>query len=259
MPARPAHPADTWRAPKPDADAPPWRPGPSRPVIGITTDIADPAPEGAPPKLRATLSLTYIRAVTAAGGLPVLLPPVLELAYEFARRCDAFVFTGGDDPRTEPFGEPTHPKATPVHPDRQAFEIALLDELLRRPAAPVLGVCLGMQMMALHAGGALHQHMPDVLPTAEDHRHDATHPIKTVIEPHPVIEPGAVTSHHRQAVRAPGRLRVVAVAPDGVIEAIDDPARPFYVGVQWHPERTAFEPLGATIFARLVQAARADR
>ena len=67
------------------------------------------------------------------------------------------MFIGGDDPRTEPFGEPTHPKATPVEPERQAFETALLEELQRRPGAPVLGVCLGMQMMALHAGGKLNQ------------------------------------------------------------------------------------------------------
>jgi putative glutamine amidotransferase len=202
--------------------------------------------------------MTYIHAVVAAGGTPVLLPPVPALAHEFSRRCDAFLFTGGDDPRTEPFGEPTHPSATPVHPERQEFEVALLNELQRRPAAPVLGVCLGMQMMALHAGGALNQHMPDDVATAEQHRHDSTHDITTSIEPHPLLAPGPVTSHHRQAVRTAGRLRVVAVAPDGIIEAIDDPARPYYLGVQWHPERTAFEPLGAGLFARLIRAARPE-
>lgn len=260
MSSRPTHPADAWRA-KADSDAAAhWRAGRTRPLVGITTDIVTPEPSpGAAPRPRATLPLTYVNAVAAAGGVPVLLPPVLEMVHEYARRCDAFVFTGGDDPRTESFGVPTHPAAVPVHPDRQAFEIALLAELQRRPAAPVLGVCLGMQLMALHAGGTLNQHMPDDVPTAADHRFDATHAIRTVVEPHPVIAPGAVTSHHRQAVRLPGSMRIVAVAPDGIIEAIDDPSRPFYLGVQWHPERTAFEPLGAAIFAHLVQAARADR
>jgi putative glutamine amidotransferase len=145
-----------------------------------------------------------------------------------------------------------------MHAQRQEFEIALLAELQRRPAAPVLGVCLGMQLMALHAGGKLNQHMPDDTPTAEQHRNDAVHDIRLApgAAAHSLIAPGPVTSHHRQAVRDPGKLRIVARAPDGVIEAIDDPARPFYLGVQWHPERTAFEPLGKSIFLRLIQAAR---
>lgn len=265
MTTRPSNPNDPWRAVRPEVEPPAahWRASPIRPLVGITTDLADAssgsAMSPAPSRPRAIAAMTYINAVAAAGGVPVLLPPIADLAHEFARRCDAFVFTGGDDPRTEAFGEPTHPRATPVHSDRQTFEEALLAELHRRPAIPVLGVCLGMQMMALHAGGALNQHMPDDVPTADDHRHDATHPIVTVVEAHPVLESGPVTSHHRQAVRAPGRLRVVAHAPDGIIEAIDDPERPFYLGVQWHPERTAFEPLGARIFTRLVQAVRAER
>src|SRR5262249_36624142 len=162
--------------------------------------------------------------------------------------------TGGDDPRTEAFGEPTHPKTTPVHADRQAYETDLLQALEQRLAAPVLGVCLGMQMMALLAGGRLIQHLPDEGPTADPHSGDAVHLIRT-------LAPGAlgregsvaasVTSHHHQAVRDPGRLRVVALADDGVIEAIDDPARPFYLGVQWHPERTTDRAFGPALFARL--------
>lgn len=237
-----------------------WRSGPSLPVVGITSDLGEaPGLNGGPPRPRAVCAMTYIRAVAEAGGVPMVLPPIPELAHQYVRRCDAFVFTGGDDPRTEPFGHPTHPKATPVAPQRQAFEIALLDELRRRPAAPVLGVCLGMQMMALHAGGTLNQYMPDDTPTVELHRHDAVHPITIVpadAKAHGVLVAGQVTSHHRQAVRDAGSLRVVAVAPDGVIEAIDDPARAFYLGVQWHPERTAFEPLGNRLFRCLVEAAR---
>jgi putative glutamine amidotransferase len=258
MTTRPGQPNDPWRAGRVEPDAG-WRAGPLHPLVGITADLAEaPASPGDAPRPRATAPMTYVRAVVEAGGVPILLPPIAKLAHDYARRCDAFVFTGGDDPRTEPFGEPTHPRATPVHPDRQAFEVALLDELQARPAAPVLGVCLGMQMMALHAGGKLNQHMPDDTPTAEQHRHDAAHEIRPPADApaHSVIVPGMVTSHHRQAVRDAGRLRVIALAPDGIIEAIDDPARPFYVGVQWHPERTPFEPLGIRLFKRLVQAVR---
>ncbi len=197
--------------------------------------------------------MTYIRAVTDAGGLPVVLAPMPALVGEFLRYCDAFLFTGGEDPRTEPFGQPTHPKATPVHPQRQEFETALLDALNARPRTPVLGVCLGMQMLALHAGGRLNQHMPDSVPTADRHQGDRTHLIQPSV---PIVSAGEVTSHHTQSVEDPGRLRIVAKADDGVIEAVDDPARPFYLGVQWHPERTPFEPLGRALFVRLVEAAR---
>jgi putative glutamine amidotransferase len=158
----------------------------------------------------------------------------------------------------EEFGAPTHPQAKPMHPDRQAFETALLKALDARPQTPVLGVCLGMQMMALHAGGKVNQHLPDTLPTAAQHGGDSQHRVKAV-GANPALagaEAGPVTSHHHQAVENPGKLRVVAASEDGVIEAVDDPARAFYLGVQWHPERTALESLGQRLFEKLVEAAR---
>lgn len=226
-------------------------------LIGITTDITDPG-QGKP--LKADCSLAYARCIAAAGGIPILLAPILELVPHHARLCDGFVFTGGDDPRTEAFGAPTHPAAKPVHPDRQAYELALLD-LLRdaRPAAPVLGVCLGMQFMALHAGGRLNQHLPDSLPTAGQHR--GVHDVAGVGGRVPgfAVESGRVWSNHHQAIADPGTLKVAAASPDGVIEAVVGPDRPFYCGVQWHPERTADRGLGAGLFAALVGAIRPSR
>src|SRR5690606_30123082 len=168
--------------------------------------------------------------------------------------------TGGDDPDTEPFGEPTHPAARRIHPDRQRFETALLRALDQRREMPVLGICLGMQMMALAAGGRLNQHMPEDTPTHADHYDDRPHSLTRVCNGSVLWEAapqgaGVVTSWHRQAVRDPGRLRIVARAPDGVIEAIDDPGRAFYLGVQWHPERTSDPGLGIELFRRLVAAA----
>jgi putative glutamine amidotransferase len=224
------------------------------PLIGITTDIVDP---GSGKPLKADCSLAYASAIAAAGAVPILLPPIPALADAHASLCHAFVFSGGDDPRTEAFGVPTHPAAKPIHPQRQAYELRLL-ELLRtsQPRTPVLGVCLGMQMMSLHAGGTLYQHLPESLPTADQHR--GTHTILPAAASGLALRPGTVWSNHHQAVQSPGHLRILATSPDGVIEAVADLDRPFYCGVQWHPERTDNSDLGAGIFAQLAAAAGAS-
>lgn len=222
------------------------------PLVGITVDV-----EARDERVRLACAAAYADAVAAAGGTPLLLPPIVEHAALHARLFDAFVLTGGDDPVMEAFGEPTHPAARPLHPRRQRYELALLAALDARREAPVLGVCLGMQLMALHAGGRLDQHMPDTTPTASGHW-GADHTVAPAADaPGSLRLEGVVRSHHRQAVRDAGAMRVIARAPDGVIEAIDDPGRGCYFGVQWHPERTADTRVGAAIFSRLVGAIRA--
>lgn len=230
------------------------------PIVGITADIIEAVPPShARPK--AGQAMTYLNAVVQAGGVPILLPPIPALAAQHARFCDAFIFTGGDDPAMEPLGGITHPAATTMHPQRQAYEFALLAALDHVPAAPVLGICLGMQMMSLHKGGQLDQHLPDTLTTAAGHRGDQQHTVRPVANIGAAAAPlpasafaGHVTSNHHQGVSNPGTLRILARSDDGVIEAVDDPLRPFYLGVQWHPERTADTNLGAAIFARLIAA-----
>jgi putative glutamine amidotransferase len=120
---------------------------------------------------------------------------------------------------------------------------------------PVLGVCLGMQLMGLHAGGALDQHLPDSLPSAAMHWDEGSHEIECE------LGTGIVYSHHRQALTDAGALQVIARARDGVIEAVQRADRGsgragMYLGVQWHPERTENESLGVDLFARLVREAR---
>lgn len=219
--------------------------------MGLTCDLA---PD------RQFLKRPYVEAVRRAGGIPILLPSCPELAEHYASLCHALVLTGGDDPRTEPFGEATHPNAVALDPRRQAMELALLDLAADRPTLPVLGICLGMQLMALHAGGAIDQHLPESLPTHSLHRSDeglgASHQVRTRLFGRTLD--GVVLSHHRQAVRQPGSLEVVGRAPDGVIECICEPRRSFFLGVQWHPERTADPELGDGLFAALVAAANSS-
>lgn len=235
--------------PEPHAEDPP-------PLIGITSLVDEP---------NTRVRRAYADAVFAAGAIPIHLPVPRAVdraaaIKHYLRVCDGFVLTGGFDPITEHHGQPTDPRVTREHPDRQAFDEHLLGALDRLTDRPVLGVCLGMQLMALHAGGRLNQWMPDSVPTHAEHYDDRRHTISLRVDPAP-IPAGEVTSWHRQSVDDPGRLRVIAVADDGVIEAIDDPDRPFYLGVQWHPERTAAPELGLNLFRSLVKhcAPRADR
>jgi len=214
----------------------------SRPRIGLTADID----EG-----RVALRETYLQSVWRAGGIPVILPPVPGSATEALAMVDAIVFTGGDDPDMREFDQPLHPEARIIDPRRQAFEMELLAALDRREEMPVLGICLGMQLMGIHAGGHLEQFLADRIDTAADHVDGSVHSIEGI------IGSGHVHSHHRQALTDPGACEVAAIAHDGVIEAIRNPRLPHRIGVQWHPERTSTLELGDSIFQTLVaQAAR---
>jgi len=221
-----------------------------KPIIGITPDIYD---RSGVETWR--VAGAYADCVSRAGGVPVVLSPMVEHVRTQLGMVDAAVLTGGDDPIMEDFGEATHAEAVRVLPKRQEFERALLDCLHEDARdVPVLGICLGMQYMGLCAGGKLDQHMPETTPTAGDHWE----------EPHRVacahsawsFGDGEVFSKHRQAITDEGALEVLARAHDGVIEAVGDPVRRFWVGVQWHPERTNNAGLGQAIFDALIGAAR---
>jgi putative glutamine amidotransferase len=229
-----------------------------RPLIGITTDLGPHPHSGRP---TCSVGLAYAEHVARAGGVPCLLVPDAELIPHYLNAFDAFVFTGGDDARTEEFGQPTHPKASPMNQQRQAFEVGLLRALeAKRPEVPVLGVCLGMQLLSLVSGGVLDQHLPETLATHADH-YGKDHEITPTARATPSSLRnigelcGVVASHHRQAVRDAGRLEVLAVSHDGVIEAVVDSRRAWCVGVQWHPERTSSTALGVGVLRALVEAA----
>ena len=212
------------------------------PVIGITADAtAD----------KYQVGRSHSRLLAEAGSTPIVLPCEPDCVAQYVEHCDGFVLTGGDDPAMERWGIATHEKAKPINPQRQAFELALLGALEQQRDTPVLGVCFGMQLMALQAGGSIDQHLPDTLPTHADHWNRTTHSISGE------LGEGIVHSHHRQAIVDPGSMRTIATAHDGVIEAIIDDDRAFYLGVQWHPERTEDGRLGRALYEQVVHASRA--
>lgn len=233
----------------------------SRPRIGLNCDVAT---RGG--KERVTVPSVYTHAVARAGGLPVLLPPVAgEGAVEgLLAIADGLVLIGGADYAPELYGREAHPKTKLVARRRMAFDVALA-RAAAASGVPTLGVCGGAQLLNVALGGTLIQHIPDEVAGALVHTRSGDderfHPVEVEAGSRlaAVVGEGALevnTSHH-QAIEAPAPgLRVVARAPDGVIEAVEGAEGAFLLGVQWHPERLAGRPEHLALFGALVTAAR---
>ncbi len=234
----------------------------TRPCIGLNADDV-PASKVNSPFIR--LSAGYLDTVVAAGGLPVIIPPLgKDIDVDaWLDRLDGFILTGGLDMDPRRVGLPGHSAVQPLSERRDESDRQLIRRVLER-RLPVLGIGLGMQQLNVLCGGNLHLHLPQDMPRAMPHR-DPTgeaHRHTILIEPNTRMEEiyGAgeirVNSAHHQAVRQLGNgLRVGALAPDGVIEAIEstDPHW-FCVGVQWHPESETASALDAQLFESFMQA-----
>jgi putative glutamine amidotransferase len=225
-------------------------------VVGVTASL-DPGLRLRSGEDYVYLKRAYLRAVRAAGAVPLVLTP--EVAPDEAvALCDAIVLSGGDDlpARARADGSlpaPSAPGAAAELPERVAFDRALLDACLAA-GTPLLGVCYGMQLLNLHLGGTLVEDLGAVASGAADHggRGRFTEHALVLRAAHPALAGLArVCSSHRQAVErlAPG-LELLAEAPDGVVEAI---GRGPVLGVEWHPERDAS---AAAVYGWLVQEAR---
>jgi putative glutamine amidotransferase len=243
----------------------------SRPLIGVTTSEmrmprrTHPLPEGDPPQSEMALGIVYARAVEAAGGLPVVLPPLEHDAIApLVDRLAGICLSGGPDLDPTAYEAEPDPHLGPVEPDLDAFEFAVArraDEL----GIPVLGICRGCQALNVARGGTLHQHLPDVTDGSVSHRQRAsgrepTHTVQVESRSRLAAIAGGdeldVNSFHHQAVERLGReLRAVAWAPDGVIEAIEDADAALYLGVQWHAETLVHLDRHAALFEALVEAA----
>ncbi len=232
-----------------------------RPIIGVTLDSEQPGGYSKYPWY--AVRQNYADAIIAAGGLPVALPHDAALAAQYLDMIDALVVTGGAfdvDPSLYGEGE-VHATVT-LKEDRTAAELALTSGALARNM-PILGICGGQQLLAVALGGTLIQHIPDSIANALEHeqlnpRHEPGHAV--TVTPgtllHRIVGSTAmgVNSAHHQAVRHPGPRAVVnAVAPDGVIEGVEDTGYRFCLGVQWHPE-FFIDPGDRRIFDALIAA-----
>jgi putative glutamine amidotransferase len=230
----------------------------SAPVIGLTT-YREQAAWGVWHRRADLLPSEYAEAVEAVGGVPLLLPPVAapRAAAAVVGRLDGLVVSGGADVDPGRYGADAHPRTKGWRPDRDAWELALLDAA-DTLGLPVLGVCRGMQLIAVHAGGRLDQHTPDLV------GHDEHSPGGDVFGTTSIAtDPGSrlaslvgdtitVSCHHHQSVREAPGFRAAATAADGTLEAIEAPTERFCVAVQWHPETAA----DVGLLAGLVAAAR---
>ena len=233
-----------------------------RPAIGIT--IENPRKEREVFRLRDD----YVRSVETGGGLPLIFAPGRpEDAAELLDHVAGLVLTGGADIDPRIYGEAPHPELGPVHPERDAFEVALAREALRRDL-PVLAICRGHQVLNVAMGGTLVQDIPSQLPGAGAHDpdverwqtcHDVEILPRTRLREILGTERVAVNSFHHQAVKTLGRELVLSArSADGVVEGIEMPRdrKRFVVGVQWHPESFWDHPPGLrSLFEALVHAA----
>jgi len=241
-----------------------------RPRIGITSGVTGvPVAEGVLPSHY--VGQGYTRSILAAGGLPLVLPAVTgyedQMADEVIDLLDGLVLAGGTDIHPSMYGVQIDSQWThDPDPTRDNFEKALLLRARERQL-PVLGICRGFQMMNVVYGGTLDQHRP--------HESDDLAPIEglRVQRTQVNVEEGTQTFrmlgrsslevyclHHQAIDEVAAGLRVSGHATDGLIEAIEDPAVDFAVGLLWHPEQmvdleSAMLPYQALVRAALVYAA----
>jgi putative glutamine amidotransferase len=209
-----------------------------RPLIGISSYARGGA------RLSFSVPCEYVDAIRRAGGVPVVLPPVLGPVREALDAIAGLIFPGGGDIHPEHYGGDDHDANYGICHERDCFELVLARAALERDM-PVMCVCRGMQVLNVALGGDLIAHIPDVYGTRVVHR---TPDVQAI--PHPVaIAPDShlarvygetsvtVQSVHHQAVGRLGEgLRPVAWAADGVVEAVESDRHGFVVAVQWHPE-----------------------
>lgn len=231
-----------------------------KPIIGIGSDVQHVEGE----RDRAFAYTTYVDALRGAGAVPVLIPPQPENAAEIVAGLDGILLAGGEDCDPTVYGETPLPSIEPMDVRRQSNDLTLA-RVARERGIPTLGICLGLQVMNVAGGGTLIQDIDSQLATDICHasipedraRHDVRIEQGTRLAGIlPSVQLNVNSSHHQAIKDVADGLRVIAQAPDGIVEGLEDPRHPFYVGVQWHPEDMTGEGSASSLFAAFVEAAR---
>ena len=239
-----------------------------RPRIGITMDAGSPDEQCKVMEL----PVDYVDSIIRAGGLPILLPWSKDPAVraELLEMVDGLLIPGGNDLDPHLYGQERHPETRLTARERQDFDLAIL-ALAEQRQLPTLGICMGCQTMNVQRQGTLHQHLPELEKPADapdlEHRkagdrtnaHDVTIRPQTQLASAMKLEALPTNSRHHQGIAKVGHgLVASAFAPDGIVEAVEDPTLPFWVAVQWHPENL-FNTPHERLFQALVEAARKYR
>jgi putative glutamine amidotransferase len=214
----------------------------------------------------------YEESVRRAGGEVRLLNPGVDSPADVVGSVQGLLLTGGGDVRPALYGAAAHPTFDPAEAGRDEYEMELVRLALEKDL-PVFAICRGVQLLNVARGGTLIQDIPDEVGTTVEHRvkeprfaiaHDVWLTTGSLLERamRERLEDGeacAVNSRHHQAPKDLGEgLIVSATAPDGVIEAIEDPGRRFCLGVQWHPENFYRTGEFRGLFEAFVQACGAE-
>ncbi|WGW11115.1 gamma-glutamyl-gamma-aminobutyrate hydrolase family protein [Saxibacter everestensis] len=212
-----------------------------RPRIGLTTYLQQ-ARWGVWDDDAVVLPATYVRGVAAAGGVPILLPPV-GTDTSVLDVLDGLIIVGGVDVDPANYGEEPHPTSY-FQPFRDDHDIALTVSALNR-RLPLFAICRGAQVLNVALGGTLIQHLPDVAPEASNYQPALGQfgEVEIFAEPHSIAgdllgESATAPCYHHQAIdRLADGLRVTASADNGIIEAVETIGAGWVLGVQWHPEQ----------------------
>lgn len=231
--------------------------------IGISMNYAAGDPARTLPE-RAYLDRHYFDVLAGLDAVPIPILPVEDddCLDGILEMLDGVVFTGGLDLDAKLWHEPLHPEARLVHPRRQSFELDLYDAVRQR-RLPILGICLGVQLINVAHGGSLYQHLPEE-PGKVDHGregHNTEHAIRlddnSLLYKWLGAETVTVPSCHHQGIYRVGEnLLAAGRTEDGVTEALEDPDYPFLLAVQWHPERAPDRKVNRLILENFIEAAR---
>ncbi|MBQ4091243.1 MAG: gamma-glutamyl-gamma-aminobutyrate hydrolase family protein [Clostridia bacterium] len=215
-----------------------------KPIIGIFAEVDS--------ERSTTIQDQYVRAITAAGAIPIVLPYTNEehLQEELVDLCNGFLFSGGADVDPGRYGEERTAACEEPQLYRDEFEFAMFQKAFSS-GKPMLAICRGAQLINVALGGKLYQDLPSENPTQIDHRQSEpkfapSHRV-SIVSGTPLAQlvgDGYMTanSFHHQAVKALGRgLKVMAYADDGIIEAMYYAGKPYIRAYQWHPERICDE------------------